>query len=97
MRFQTLLHRARILSSVSRLRVLECVGDAVMCPGDIARTLELAPATIAYHLSALASAGLVRCTRQGRFRLYEATGVRWGVLSEEEIDALFAEEHSRCG
>ena len=88
MSYQTLLHRARILSSVSRLRVLECVGDTEMCPGDIARTLDLAPATIAYHLSALAAAGLVRCTRQGRYRWYSATGTRWGVLSEEEIAAF---------
>jgi DNA-binding transcriptional ArsR family regulator len=88
MSLETLRHRARLLSCQSRLNVWLCVGDTGMYAGDIARTRELAASTTSYHLRVLERAGLVRHTRQGRFRLYECTGTRWGVVSEDEVDAF---------
>ena len=39
------------------------VGPAV---GEIGKALELAPATLSFHLAALKNAGLIRVTREGR-------------------------------
>ena len=81
--YDTAIRRARLLCCQSRLDVWQCVSDAGMYAGDIARTLDLAPSTVSHHLAVLEEAGLVRHTRQGRYRWYEATGIRWGVFSEE--------------
>jgi DNA-binding transcriptional ArsR family regulator len=59
-----------------------------MHPTDVARTLDRAPSTISHHLSKLEQAGLVRHTRLGRHRWYEATGVRLGIVTEEETSAF---------
>lgn len=85
--YETVIHRARVLSCPTRLAVWQCVGQLAMYAGDIARTLDLAPSTLSHHLAVLEHAGLIRHTRHGRFRWYEWTGVRWGVVSEDEIAA----------
>lgn len=58
-----------------------------MYAGDIARTLDVAPSTASFHLAILEEAGLVRHTQQGRYRWYEWTGVRLGIVTEDEIAA----------
>jgi DNA-binding transcriptional ArsR family regulator len=83
--YETMIYRARVLSSESRLDVWQCIGDMGMYAGDIARTLDLAPSTVSHHLAVLEHAGLVRHVRQGRYRLYVLTGERWGVVSEAEL------------
>ncbi|HET8934386.1 MAG TPA: helix-turn-helix domain-containing protein, partial [Polyangiales bacterium] len=77
-----------LLSCPTRLGVWQCVDGIAMHPGDVARTLNRAPSTISHHLALLESAGLVRQTRHGRYRWYSATGIRWGVVSEDEIAAF---------
>ena len=85
--FDTIVHRARVLSCPSRLDIWQCVAGLGAYPGDIARTMGLAESTISHHLRVLEHAGLVHHTQQGRYRLYESTGVRWGVVTEDEIAA----------
>jgi DNA-binding transcriptional ArsR family regulator len=87
MTYDIVIYRARLLSCPTRLDVWQCVGQLGMYAGDIARTLDLAPSTVSYHLAVLELAGLVRHARQGRYRWYASTGVRWGVVSEDEIAA----------
>lgn len=87
MTYDTLIHRARLLSSHTRLLVWQCVGDMGAYAGDIARTLEIAPSTVTHHLAVLEEAGLVRHIRQGRCVWYESTGERWAVVSEAELAA----------
>ena len=87
MTYDIVIHRARLLVCQTRLEVWQCVGDMGMHPSDIARTLDLAPSTVSHHLAVLERAGLVRHTRQGRYRWYESTGERWAVVSEAELAA----------
>jgi Helix-turn-helix domain len=87
MTYETIIYRARVLSCPTRLDVWQCVGQLGMYAGDIARTLDLAPSTVSHHLAVLEDAGLVRHVRQGRYRWYESTGVRLGVVTEDEIVA----------
>lgn len=80
-------YRARVLSSATRLTIWQLIASHESYPSDLARTLSLTPGTISHHLNVLKQAGLVRDVPQGRCRLYESTGERWGILSEEEIAA----------
>ena len=85
MTYEIIIHRARVLSCPTRLDVWQCIGQFGMYAGDIARTSDVAPSTVSHHLAVLEHAGLVRHRQQGRYRWYESTGVRWGVVSEDEF------------
>ena len=63
------------LSSGVRLdvfRLLVKQGQEGMVAGEIASTLELPPTNLSFHLKALAHAGLVSATQEGRFQRYRA-------------------------
>ena len=63
------------LAQESRLavyRLLVVAGPAGRSAGDIAETLGIAPATLSFHLSQLANAGLVRSRQESRFVFYSA-------------------------
>jgi len=51
-------------------RLLVAAGPAGLPAGEISEALGLASATLSFHLKELKSAGLVRCERQGRSRIY---------------------------
>jgi DNA-binding transcriptional ArsR family regulator len=85
--YDTMIYRARVLASPTRLEVWECIGEVGMYAGDIARTLDIAPSTVSYHLAVFAEAGLVVAAKQGRNVLYRWTGERWGVVSAAELEA----------
>ena len=51
-------------------RLLVRQGDSGLAAGEIAAALGIAPATLSFHLKALAHAGLVRSRQQGRFVYY---------------------------
>ncbi len=55
-------HEARL----KVFRLLVRAGPEGLAVGDVGRLLDTAPSTLAHHLGALVSAGLVRQTRQGR-------------------------------
>jgi len=59
-------------SRLKAFRLLVRAGPAGMPAGDIAQELDLAPATLSFHLKELASAGLVRSRQVGRFVIYSA-------------------------
>ena len=52
------------------MRLLASRGASGMAAGELATTLEQAPSTLSFHLSALEQAGLVQSTRQGRHVIY---------------------------
>ncbi|MBU2961200.1 metalloregulator ArsR/SmtB family transcription factor [Citreicella sp. C3M06] len=60
--FAALGHDARL----SIFRLLVKAGDQGLRVGDIGQHLDLAPSTLAHHLSTLVSAGLVLQDKQGR-------------------------------
>lgn len=53
-------------------RLLVQQGPSGMAAGEIAAQLDLAPATLSFHLKELAHAGLVRARQAGRFIFYAA-------------------------
>ncbi|MGD9804301.1 MAG: metalloregulator ArsR/SmtB family transcription factor [Hyphomicrobiaceae bacterium] len=71
---------------VDAIRILACRGASGMTAGELARTLNQAPSTLSFHLSALEQAGLVQATRQGRHVIYAVrfAGLRalFGFLTE---------------
>lgn len=83
------VYRAKVLSSVTRLEVWDCIGPLGMYAGDISRSLSLAASTVSHHLRVLEEAGLVQHVQQGRCRLYTWSGERWAVVSEAELDAAW--------
>ena len=63
------------LAQASRLeifRLLVQAGPAGKAAGDIAQTLDVPPATLSFHLKALAHAGLVESHQEGRYVIYRA-------------------------
>ena len=53
-------------------RVLVQAGPEGMAAGRIGEKLDLAPATLSFHLAGLARAGLARSRQEGRFVIYSA-------------------------
>jgi ArsR family transcriptional regulator len=61
-------------------RLLVRRGPQGLSPGDLSTRLDLAPATLSFHLKELTSAGLLTATRQGRSILYAADYARMDVV-----------------
>ena len=53
-------------------RLLVQAGPEGMAAGSIGEKLDLAPATLSFHLAGLARAGLARSRQDGRFVIYSA-------------------------
>ncbi len=68
-------------------RLLMRQGHEGMVAGEIASTLEVPPTNLSFHLKALAHAGLVSVTAEGRYQRYRANL----PLMQELIDYLTAE------
>ncbi|UOO87250.1 ArsR/SmtB family transcription factor [Neisseria arctica] len=63
------------LGSATRLavfRILVTQGDAGMVAGEIAKTLNISPANLSFHLKDLCHTGLIKATQEGRFQRYHA-------------------------
>ncbi len=61
-------------------RLLVEQGPEGLPAGDIARALELPPATLSFHLKELKSADIVSCEREGRSLVYAANYPRMQEL-----------------
>jgi len=57
---------------LSIFRLLVEAGPAGMAAGEIGERLDLAPATLSFHLAGLKRAGLARSRQAGRFVIYSA-------------------------
>jgi DNA-binding transcriptional ArsR family regulator len=55
------------------VRALEVAGRGGLTPGAISEHLDIAPATLSFHLKELAFAGLFSQTRDGRNLIYRAS------------------------
>jgi len=75
MESNTVVQSLAALAQETRLavyRLLVQQGPSGMSAGEIAAQLDLAPATLSFHLKELAHAGLVRARQAGRFIFYAA-------------------------
>lgn len=69
-------------SRLAAFRLLVRAGSDGMPAGKIAEELELAPATLSFHLKELSTAGLIQQRREGRSIIYS--------LQVEEMQSLLA-------
>jgi len=60
----------KALADAQRRQMLEMLRRSEMSAGEIATRLDLAPATVSYHLKLLKAADLVRVRREGQQRIY---------------------------
>ncbi|TCS71734.1 ArsR family transcriptional regulator [Sulfuritortus calidifontis] len=75
MEIKQTVQRLAALAQENRLaifRLLVQAGEDGLAAGRIAETLNLAPATLSFHLKELAHAGLVQSRQEGRFIYYSA-------------------------
>jgi ArsR family transcriptional regulator, arsenate/arsenite/antimonite-responsive transcriptional repressor len=71
------------LAQESRLaiyRLLVEAGPTGLAVGEIGASLEVAPATLSFHLKELAHAGLVAARQDGRYVFYSASYARMNAL-----------------
>ncbi len=64
------------LAQTARLRIFRALvvaGASGLNPGDLAGQLDVAPATLSFHLKELTHAGLISQERQGRYLVYRAS------------------------
>lgn len=61
-------------------RALVVAGDAGLTPGAMAESLEVAPATLSFHLKELSHAGLITQERASRNLIYRAAYGRMNAL-----------------
>ncbi len=74
---ETMIVRAlAALAQEARLRIFRALvvaGSGGLNPGDLASELDVAPATLSFHLKELTNAGLITQERQGRYLVYRAS------------------------
>jgi DNA-binding transcriptional ArsR family regulator len=80
MDIDSIVRRAAVLSSRTRVLIWCAVGPEGRHPMALAREFDLSPATITYHLNVLKRARLVRVDGWGASRVYSWTSRRWGIV-----------------
>ncbi|MEJ2228955.1 MAG: metalloregulator ArsR/SmtB family transcription factor [Alphaproteobacteria bacterium] len=73
---------AKAIADPSRVRILKLLEGGQLCVCQITAVLELAPATVSKHLTALKTAGLVQQRRKGKWVYYR--------LAERQFNAYAA-------
>jgi DNA-binding transcriptional ArsR family regulator len=87
------------LAQQSRLaifRLLVETGPAGLAVGDIGADLDVAPATLSFHLKELANAGLIVARQQGRFIYYSANYERMNALIAYLTENCCGRGRARC-
>ena len=75
MEISSIVDALAALAHETRLKVFRLLvqaGEEGLAAGSIGQKLELAPATLSFHLAHLARTGLVRSRQEGRFVIYSA-------------------------
>ncbi len=77
-------------------RLLVQAGEGGLAAGAIGERLGLPPATLSFHLKALAQAGLVKARSESRFVIYTASYREMGRLIDYLTEHCCAGDASRC-
>ncbi|MFA5825187.1 MAG: metalloregulator ArsR/SmtB family transcription factor [Gallionellaceae bacterium] len=91
MKIKTAVEALAALAQESRLavfRLLVQAGKEGLAAGAVGEKLGIPPATLSFHLKALANAGLVKSRTEGRFVIYNA--------NYAEMDRLIAYLTEHC-
>ena len=59
-----------VFADYTRVRILSALAISELCVTDLSRILELNQTTVSHQLRFLKSAGIVKCTRQGKIVFY---------------------------
>ena len=59
-----------VFADYTRVKLLSALALSEMCVTDLSRILEINQTTVSHQLRFLKSAGMVKCTRQGRIVFY---------------------------
>lgn len=65
---------SKAVADPSRVRIMKLLEQGELCVCQVTAVLDLAPATISKHLSALKTAGLVQQRREGKWVYYRLAG-----------------------
>lgn len=87
------------LAQESRLgifRLLVQVGPSGKSAGEIASELDLAPATLSFHLKEMAHAGLIAARQDGRFIYYSANFAQMNTLVDFLTENCCASDGVAC-
>lgn len=87
------------LAQDTRLRILRALvprGPDGLSAGRIAQRLGLAAPTLSFHLAKLEQAGLVRCRRDGRERIYAADFAAMRGLVDHLTESCCRESEVAC-
>lgn len=67
-----------------------------MCPGELSRQLGIVPATLSFHLKALARVGLISAQPNGRQLIYRADLARIRALTQYLTETCGRREAAGC-
>lgn len=88
------------LAQQSRLRIFRLLvqtGPSGMAAGEIAADLDIAPATLSFHLKEMAHAGLIAARQDGRFIYYSADFAQMSALVDYLTENCCARDGTTCG
>ena len=71
----------KVLSTVTRVRIIDLLKQRSLCVNALARALEITPAAVSQHLRVLRDAGIIVAERRGYFVHYKVnmrTLTDWG-------------------
>lgn len=77
-----------VLSEPARLRILQLLGDGSLCGRELAKNLNLTPATTCHHLEKLKLANLLSERRSGRHVYYSIADGELARAVSQSLEAL---------
>src|SRR5688500_12362096 len=77
-------------------RLLVQAGSAGLPVGEISASVDVAPATLSFHLKQIASAGLIEARHEGRFIFYSANYAQMNSLLSFLTDNCCAKDNVAC-
>lgn len=102
MKSQIAVTRLAALAQPNRLAIFRLLvqrGPEGLCVGDIGAKMQIANATLSFHLRELLNAGLITATQQGRFIFYAANFAAMndliGYLTENCCEGISCEKQPR--